>query len=91
MRFTQGGRKHRIGERRVRHVIEHPLVHYIVPAPTPAQDDRTLYLGDDETGRTLEVMTVPLAGGGLLLVHAMDLHDKYRPEYDTAKAAQEKR
>jgi hypothetical protein len=80
-----------VGESRVRYVIEHPLVSYVVPAPTGTQDDRTLYLGDDLTGRALEVMTVPLAGGGLLVVHAMDLRDKYRPEYDAAKAAQEER
>lgn len=91
MRFTHGGRKHRIGTARVRHVIEHPLVCYLVPAPTEDQDDRTLYLGDDHTGRALEVLTVPLAGGGLLVVHAMDLRDKYRPEYEAAKAIQEER
>lgn len=89
VRFTQAGRRHRIGERRVRHVIEHPLVSYLVPAPTEEQDDRTLYLGDDHTGRALEVLTVPLEDGGLLVVHAMDLREKYRPEYDAAKAAWE--
>lgn len=86
VRSRQAGRRHRIGERRVRHVIEQPLVSYLVPAPTDEQDERTLYLGDDQTGQALEVLTVPLESGGLLVVHAMDLREKYRPEYEAAKA-----
>lgn len=73
LRFTQAARKHRVGENRIRQVINSPLISYMVPAPTAAQDDRTLYVGDDQTGRALEVLTVPLEGGGLLVVHAMDL------------------
>ena len=44
------------------------------------------YLGDDETGRPLEIMTVPLEDGELV-IHVMDLRTKYRSAYDAAKEA----
>ncbi len=78
--------KHKIGKSGVRHVIDNPLVVFRVPAPDGRSDDRSLYLGDDETGRALEVLTVPLEDGELV-IHAMDLRAKYRSIYDAAKEA----
>jgi len=40
-------------------LVENPLVVVPVPAADGHSDDRTLYLGDDETGRAFEVLTVP--------------------------------
>ncbi len=86
LRFTQAARKHKVGTSRVRHVIDNPLVTFQIPAPDDHTADRTLYLGDDGTGRALEVLTVPIEGGELV-IHAMDLRAKYRPIYDAAKEA----
>ncbi len=84
LRFTQAARKHKIGKSRVRHVIDNPLVVFRIPAPDAYSDDRTLYLGDDGSGRALEVLTVPIEDGELV-IHAMDLRAKYRFGYDAAK------
>ncbi len=86
LRFTQAARKHQIGKSRVRHVIDNPLVVFRVPAPDGHSDDRTPYLGDDQAGRALEVLTVPIEDGELV-IHAMDLRAKYRSIYDAAKEA----
>ncbi len=63
-----------------------PLLAFRIPAPDDHSDDRILYLGDDETGRALEVLTV-LMEDGELVIHAMDLRTKYRSVYDAAKEA----
>ncbi len=86
LRFTQASRKHKIGKSRAQHVIDNPLVIFRIPAPDDHSDDRILYLGDDETGRPLEIMTVPIEDGELV-IHAMDLRTKYRSAYDAAKEA----
>lgn len=86
LRFSQAAQKHKVGKARVRHVIEHSIIAFQVPAEEDQDDDRTLYLGDDETGRVLEVLTVPIEDGELV-IHAMDLRAKYRSVYDAAKEA----
>ncbi len=82
--FTQAARRHKVGQARVRYVIAHPFVVDRVPAPegSPVTDDRIVFLGDDETGRALEVMAVEIEGDGLLVIHAMDLRNKYRDLYE---------
>ena len=45
---------------------------------------RRLYLGDDRTGRALEVIAV-LDDGRLIVIHAMDLRSKYRSLYEKGK------
>lgn len=62
------------------------VVAFQIPAEDDHDDDRTLHLGDDETGRALEVLTVPIEDGELV-IHAMDLRAKYRSVYDAAKEA----
>jgi hypothetical protein len=79
LRFTHAARKHKIGKSRVHHVIDNPLVVFRIPAPDDHSDD-------DETGRPLEIMTVPIEDGELV-IHAMDLRTKYRSVYDAAKEA----
>lgn len=58
-------------DRRAEHVTEPGLDRDVDPAPDDHSDDRVLYLEDDETGRPLEIMTVPLEDGELV-IHAMD-------------------
>lgn len=89
LRFAQSARRHRIGRGRVRDVIEQAVFFDRVPAPagSPLPDERLVFLGDDRTGRALEVVAVELADGALLVIHAMDLRDKYRDLYEEAKNA----
>jgi len=81
--FAQSARRHRIGRDRVRQVIEDPVVELRLPGDE-GYDDRLVFLGDDATGRALEVMAVPLIDR-LLVIHAMDLQAKWRPLYEEGK------
>ncbi len=81
--FAQSARKHRNGRARVRQVIEDPVAELRLPGGE-GFDDRLVFLGDDTTGRALEVMAVPLIDG-LLVIHAMDLRAKWRPQYEEGK------
>jgi hypothetical protein len=82
--FAQSARRHKIGRIRVRHVLCDPVAVFTVPSPDGQTPERLLYLGDDHTGRPLEVVTVAV-GDGELVIHAMDLRAKYRPSYEQAK------
>jgi len=81
--FAQSARQHRIGRARARHVIANPVVESTVPGES-GQEDRLIYLGDDATGRALEVMAVPIEGG-VLVIHVMDLRPKWRQWYEEGK------
>jgi hypothetical protein len=81
--FTQSARRHRVGRARARYVIADAVA--IVPALTPEGREMQLYLGDDHTGRPLEVGTLAKDDGGLLVIHVMDLREKYRSYYDAGK------
>jgi hypothetical protein len=81
--FAQSARKHRIGRARVRQVLEDPVAEAILPAENGRQE-RLVFLGDDESGRALEVMAVR-TDEGLLVIHAMDLRPKWRKLYEEAK------
>jgi hypothetical protein len=43
---------------------------------------RVVYLGEDDHGCVLEAMAVEGTDGGLLVIHAMELRDKYRKRYE---------
>lgn len=81
--FTQSARKHRIGRARVRQVLADPIAEAILPAEQGRQK-RLVFVGDDESGRALEVMAVR-TNRGLLVIHAMDLRPKWRTLYEEAK------
>ncbi len=66
-------------------MIEHCGLIFYIPPPANDQDERLLFLGDDESGVALEVMAVELEGGDLYVIHAMPLRDRYRAEYEEAK------
>lgn len=84
IRFTQAARKHRVAAGRARAVFADPVA--IVPVRR-AGDTRImrLFLGDDDTGRALEVGVIETEEGDLLVIHTMDLRAKFRPHYDTGK------
>ncbi len=81
--FAQSARKHRVGRARVRQVLADPLAEAVLPAEEGRQE-RLVFVGDDATGRALEVMAVR-TDRGLLVIHAMDLRPKWRALYEEAK------
>lgn len=80
VQFAQRARRHKVGRRRVLEVVANPYVVAVLrSSPT-----RVLMLGDDSTGRALEVIAVN-DGGVLLIIHAMDLRSKYRNLYEEGR------
>ena len=78
--FTQSARRHKIGKARVRQVLANPIVvNRIVEDHDPRI--RLLILGDDDTGRALEVIAVE-EDDVLVVIHAMDLRPKFRALYE---------
>jgi hypothetical protein len=81
--FTQSARRHKIGKGRVRQVMANPVVvDRIVEENDPRV--RLLILGDDDTGRALEVIAVE-EDDTLIVIHAMDLRPKFRELYEEGK------
>ena len=85
LRWARSATKHRVSRRRSRHVIEHCGFRYRSGSRRPEEDDRFLYLGDDERGVPLEVLAIELDEGDLYVIHAMPLRDRYRRLYEEAK------
>ena len=81
--FAQSARKHRIGRARVRQVLADPVAQAVLPAEAGRQE-RLVFVGDDESGRALEVMAVR-TDRGLLVIHAMDLRPKWWTLYEEGK------
>ena len=79
IRFTRSARKHRVGRARALYVLNNAYA--VVPQIRPRQPDVLMYLGDDETGRPLEVGVVVLDDGDLLVIHVMDMRQKFRDDY----------
>jgi len=86
IRFTQSARKHKIGTTRVRHVLAHTTAAFTIPGGH-GEAERTVWLGADHEGRVLEVMTINI-DDGLLVIHAMDIRPKYRDRYDQATSCE---
>jgi hypothetical protein len=81
--FTQSSRRHKIGKARVRQVLANPIV---VERIVAEQDPRVrlLILGDDDSGRALEVIAVE-EDEVLVVIHAMDLRPKFRALFEEGK------
>ncbi len=47
------------------------------PSRSPLTDDRLVFLGPDEEGEILEVMAIETDTGGLVIIHAMPIRDRY--------------
>ena len=47
------------------------------PKDSPLTDPRLVFLGPDEQGELLEVMAVETDTGGLLIIHAQPIRDRY--------------
>lgn len=88
LKWARAATKHRISRERVRYVIEHCGFRFEQEPPAGSPEDaspRLIFLGDDENGNALEVMAVELDDGGLLVIHAMPLRDRYRKQYEEAR------
>jgi hypothetical protein len=85
--FAHSATKHRISKERIRYVIAHCGLAFEGAAPqaSEAADDRLVVLGDDAAGEELEVMAVEGPKGELVVIHAMELREKYRAQYKEAK------
>jgi hypothetical protein len=84
VRFARSARRRRVSRESIRHVIAHCGLRF-EQTPPGGRDVRRVYLGDDAGGHALEVMAIQLADEDLLVIHAMPLRDKYRPQYEEAK------
>lgn len=86
VRFARSATRHRISKDRIRHVIASYRVRFEEPPPytegARPRSTRVVYLGDDDHGLALEVMAVEGKHDELLVIHAMELRDKYRKRYE---------
>lgn len=88
VRFARSATRHRVPKDDIRHVIANYRVRIEEPPPPEREgvpDARFVFLGENLHGRALEVMAVTLPGGGLLVIHAMALRNKYKQKYEEAE------
>lgn len=90
LRWTRAATRHRISRERSRHVIEQcGLWFWRRPLRREPhwdeRDDRVMFFGDDIEGVALEVFAVEGTEGDLLVIHAMDLRDRFRGLYEEAR------
>lgn len=88
LRWARSASKHRVSRRSVRSVLGRCRLCFTEPPPAEAPEDadrRLVFLGDDERGRALEVMGVRHGDEDLMVIHAMELRDRHRLDYEEAK------
>jgi hypothetical protein len=88
VRFARAATRHRVTKDCIRHVIANYRVRFEEPPPAGREgvpDTRLVFLGEDPQGVPLEVMAIQLPHGGLFVIHAMSLRNKYRQRYEEAK------
>jgi hypothetical protein len=86
--WARSAGKHRVPRRCARAVMGRCHLRFVEPPPANAPagaSERLVFVGDDDQGQAFEVMAVEPDGAGVLLViHAMELRDKYRLDYEEA-------
>lgn len=88
LRWARSASKHRVPRRSARFVMSACRLRFTEPPPGGAPagaSHRLVFLGDDERGRAIEVMAVKRNEGDLLVIHAMELRDHYRLDYEEAR------
>ncbi len=63
-------------------MVTHCPVPLYQTAALPDDADVLIFLGPDQRGVPLEVAAIELAGGGLRVIHAMRMRDKYQADYE---------
>ena len=79
IKHTRSSTRHRISRKRSRYVVETTSVLFKENAPkgSPLNDPRLVFLGPDQNGELLEVMAIETETGGLLVIHAQRIRDRY--------------
>lgn len=79
IRHTRSSTRHRISRPRSRYVVETTSVVFAAEAPSESvlADPRLVFLGPDQHGELLEVMAIQTDDGGLLIIHAQPIRDRY--------------
>lgn len=87
LRWARSATRHRVSRARSRHVVDHFVWagRERADPKTAGTDERLVFLGDDADGVAIEVMAVELPTGGLLVIHAMPLREKYQQRYEESK------
>ncbi len=86
--FARSATKHRISRERSLHVIEHcgiPFVDRHWNTVNSERDPRVVFVGNDLEGVALEVMAAERKEGEFLVIHAMDLRDRFQGLYEEAR------
>lgn len=81
--FARSVSRHGINRERAEFVVERCRL----PFHAPADSDRpavVMYLGLDDHGVALEVAAVEVGADELIVIHAMRLRRKFRPEFERA-------
>jgi hypothetical protein len=84
VRFARAATRHRVSKDRIRYVIVNFKVRFEEPPPAGGRSRaiRIVFLGDDRQGQALEIMAVEGEHKELLVIHAMNLREKYRKRYE---------
>lgn len=79
VKHARSSTRHRISRKRSRHVVETTGVVFREAAPerSPLTDPRLVFLGPDQQGDLLEVMAIETESGGLLIIHAQPIRNRY--------------
>jgi hypothetical protein len=85
--FARSATKHRISRQRSLYVIEHCGIQYIDTYWDPLRtvDQRVVFVGNDLEGVALEVIAVELDQEEFVVIHAMDLRNRFQGLYEEAR------
>jgi hypothetical protein len=81
LEFAPSAARHRIGQDRIRYVIEHCPAPLYAPDDDPDRKDQVVFLGSDSAGVPLEIVAIEALDGSLLVIHAMHLRRRSREDY----------
>lgn len=89
IKFARSATKHRISRERSLHVVERCGMQFVDRYRNPANsgvDRRVVFLGKDLEDVVLEVMAAEQEEDEFLVIHAMDLRDRFRGLYEEARS-----
>ena len=87
--FARSATKHRISRERSLYVIEHCGIQFVKRHPSPSREgpDKRMWLfGDDLEGVALEVLAAEAEEEEFLVIHAMNLRNRFQVLYEEAKS-----
>lgn len=79
--FARSASRHGISRERSRFVVEHCRLPFYAPSDSDLRAV-VMYLGLDQYGVALEVAAVEAGPDDLIVIHAMRLRRKFRPEFE---------